>query len=56
MHVEVRNFVRSTWKLLPLMMGRALTTLRVSHQAVLSAEIISVLRKDHAEADKNLLR
>ena len=31
-------------------------TLRVGHQAVLSAEIIRELREDDAEADKNLFK
>ena len=48
--MEVKNFVKNTWKLLSLKIGNT------SQQAVLSAEIIQVLREDHAEADKNLFK
>ena len=44
--MEVRCFVKRTWKLLPLK-----NELSVKSQAVLSVEILRELREDHAEAD-----
>ncbi len=51
--MEARSFVKSTWKLLPL--KKRSTTLRVkSSGSAFRAEILRVLKEDHAEADKNL--
>ena len=47
------DFVMNTWRLLYMKMRRE-THLEERQQAGLSAEIIRVLREDHAEADKNL--
>ena len=55
MHVEMSNFVRSNLETAFLEDEKS-TTLKLYHQAVLTAEIIRRLREVHAEVSKSLFK